>query len=300
LRGWIIYNAFLGTKFTQQAQQLIAAAEKLGVTLEPKASTEVLYLASSEGFQLLSGEALPDFVLFWDKDIRLAQALEGMGVRLFNTSRAIELCDDKSLTHFALQKAGIPMPDTIFVPKTYEGIGYGNAAFLENAAAALSFPIVVKEWFGSFGQQVYLANNLEELYEIVARTAPKPLLLQKMVKSSVGRDVRLNVVGGQVVVSMYRTAKSGDFRSNITNGGSAVTYTPTREETKLAEECCRILGLDFGGVDILFGERGPVVCEVNSNAHMKNIRDVTGIDVAEYIAAHIVREIYGERGCVIR
>ncbi|MBQ9938736.1 MAG: hypothetical protein IJO96_04310, partial [Oscillospiraceae bacterium] len=52
-----------------------------------------------------------------------------------------------------------------------------------------------------------------------------------------------------------------------------------------------LLGLDFGGVDILFGENGPIVCEVNSNAHMKNIRDVTGIDVAEHIAAHIANEM---------
>ena len=291
MRGWIVYNAFLGAKFTQQAEQLIAAAEKQGITLEPKANTELLYLVSSGGFRLLSGEPLPDFVLFWDKDIRLAQMLEGMGIRLFNSAKAVALCDDKSLTHLALQKAGIPMPDTIFVPKTFEGIGYNKTEFLSAAAEALGFPMVVKEWFGSFGQQVYLAENISALEEILHRTSPKPLLLQKLVKNSAGRDARLNVVGGKVVASMYRTAKTGDFRSNVTNGGTAVAYTHTDEECSLAKECCRVLGLDFGGVDILFGENGPIVCEVNSNAHMKNIRDVTGIDVAEHIAAHIANEM---------
>ena len=52
-------------------------------------------------------------------------------------------------------------------------------------------------------------------------------------------------------------------------------YTPTKEQEKLAIKTCQVLGLDFAGVDILFGENDePIVCEVNSNAHFKNITDV--------------------------
>ena len=51
------------------------------------------------------------------------------------------------------------------------------------------------------------------------------------------------------------------------------------------------MGLDFAGVDILFGEDGPVVCEVNSNAHMKNIYDCTGIDVSDFIIRYVIREM---------
>ncbi|MFW5676022.1 MAG: ATP-grasp domain-containing protein, partial [Acetivibrio ethanolgignens] len=60
-------------------------------------------------------------------------------------------------------------------------------------------------------------------------------------------------------------------------------YEPTEEEKRLAVRACQALGLDFAGVDILFGEAGPVVCEVNSNAHFKNIYDCTGVNVAEHI-----------------
>ena len=55
---------------------------------------------------------------------------------------------------------------------------------------------------------------------------------------------------------------------------------------------CRALGLDFAGVDVLFGEDGaPVVCEVNSNPHFKTTLDCTGVDLAAEIVAHIVRTL---------
>jgi len=42
----------------------------------------------------------------------------------------------------------------------------------------------------------------------------------------------------------------------------------------------------------MFGKEGePVLCEVNSNAHFKNIYDCTGVNVAESILDYIVKSI---------
>ena len=42
----------------------------------------------------------------------------------------------------------------------------------------------------------------------------------------------------------------------------------------------------------MFGEAGePLLCEVNSNAHIKNILDLTGINIAEKIMAYILKEV---------
>ena len=69
-------------------------------------------------------------------------------------------------------------------------------------------------------------------------------------------------------------------------------YTPTDEQVKVATEACRVLGLDFGGVDLLFGvDDAPILCEVNSNAHIKNILSCTGINVAEHILRHILSQM---------
>lgn len=295
MTGWLITNAFLHThKFTEINLWLVDAAKKAGIDLTIKTNAEVLVqLDSKNTIAYKADEAdRPDFILFWDKDVRLAEYLELKGLPVFNSSRSIAICDDKSLTHLYLQRAGIKMPKTILAPMTYSNIGYTKTEFLEQVIEELSFPMVVKECFGSFGQQVYLVHNYMELEEKVKEIQPKPMLFQEFIETSKGKDVRLQVVGDQVVASMYRYSDNGDFRANITNGGKMKPYNPTKEQKDLAVRCCKILGLDFAGVDILFGENDePIVCEVNSNAHFKNIYDCTGVNVADFIMDYIRKEL---------
>jgi ribosomal protein S6--L-glutamate ligase len=156
----------------------------------------------------------------------------------------------------------------------------------------LSWPIIIKECFGSFGQQVYLVYNKQELKDIVTNIGAKPMLFQEFIQSSKGKDLRLQVVGSQVVAAMYRYSDNGDFRANITGGGKMKAYEPTQRQIDLAVESCKILGLDFAGVDILFGkDKEPIICEVNSNAHFKNIYDCTGVNVADSILAYIIKRL---------
>ena len=218
--------------------------------------------------------------------------LERLGYKVFNSSRAIELCDDKSLTHLALMNENIPMPRTILSPMTYSTVGYTNYSFLEKVKSSLSFPLVLKEVFGSFGRQVYLVKDEKELESMVRERKDTPLLFQEYIKSSKGKDIRLQVVGNEVVAAMYRYNDSGDFRANLSNGGKMKNYLPKAKEKELAIKCCKILGLDFAGVDLLFGEKEePIVCEVNSNAHFKNITNITGINISDHIIKHILKSI---------
>lgn len=295
MTGWLIINGFLhSSKFNEIHKWLLDAAKKHNIELEIKSNDAVLISLSEDinFIEQIPVNRRPEFVLFWDKDIRLAQALEKMGLQVFNSSESIARCDDKSLTHLLLSKEHIPMPETIIAPMTYPNIGYTDSSFLETVENRLQYPIVIKECFGSFGQQVYLVHNRSELEEQVRTLQGKPFLFQKFISYSAGRDVRLQVVGEQVVASMYRYASDGDFRANITNGGSMKPYEPTEEEKKLAIRCCKILGLDFAGVDLLFGENETMlVCEVNSNAHFKNIYDCTGVNTADYIIKYIIEHI---------
>lgn len=277
IKGWLVVNGFLNSnKFNEIYDWLKAAFEKRGHTIEVYTNTE---LASVDDIRYK-----PDFVLFWDKDIPLAKRLEKIGLKLFNSSKAIENCDNKALTYIELENK-VPMPETIIAPMTYRNIGYNNTDFVYDAIKKLGLPLVIKECYGSFGQQVYLAESTDEALNIVRNTR-EPLIFQKFIAESRGRDIRINMVGGKAVTAMMRYNES-DFRANITNGGSMVPYTPDGNETALAEKVCKILELDFGGVDILFSERGPLVCEVNSNAHFKNIYDCTGVNVADCIVEHV-------------
>ena len=285
MTGLLVVNEFLHSgKFNEIHGWLIEAAGELGIRLQLKTNAQLMLILAANPMTRLA-----DFILFWDKDIRLAYYLEQLGYPVFNSSKAIEICDDKSLTYLTLINAGIKMPRTVVAPKTFENIGYTNYRFVTEAAELLGYPIIVKECFGSFGQQVYKAENAEELMELVQRIGTKPFLFQEFIHSSSGKDLRLQVVGGGVIAAMERNSDNGDFRANLTLGGSMIKYKPTVDQCELALHCCEEIGLDFAGVDLLFGEDDQMyVCEINSNAHFKNIYDCTGVNAAQSIMKHIL------------
>ena len=281
MKGWLVVNEFLqNQKFSELTKLFLCAAKKANVSLSVYTNAELL----ADTKELLKQR--PDFVLFWDKDIVLGNYLEAQGIPLYNSVDAIRLCDDKRLTHIALMREGIPSPRTIMAPMTYPNIGFTNHDFFEYVERELSYPFVVKEAFGSFGEQVYLVRDRKELQQRIQGTSTTELLFQEYIPESRGRDVRLQVVGDRVVASMYRYSDT-DFRANVTAGGKMKNYTPSKEESSLALRAARAVGADFAGVDLLFGAEGPLVCEVNSNAHFKNIQTCTGVPVAEEIIQYL-------------
>ena len=297
--GWLIYNGGLKTPKYMELNELYAtAAKKLGIHLELVANDELYSCIEDGQVALKTPKHLdsPTFILFLDKDIRLAKQLEKLGYRLFNSSEVIENCDDKMLTSQILAGHGIQMPKTLFAPLYFYGTGTGepNSSFTLTLEKELGYPLVIKEAFGSFGAQVYLVHNREELLAKQKEVIYKPHLYQEFIQSSIGRDVRIYVVGDQVVASMYRHSET-DFRANISNGGAMQPYTPNEAFCQMAINATKALGADFTGVDLLFGENEePILCEVNSNAHIKNIYDCTGIDVAEFIFKHILERLNHE------
>lgn len=57
----------------------------------------------------------------------------------------------------------IPLIPTIAAPMTYANIGYTKLDFLDKVIETLEFPMIIKECFGSFGMQVYIARDKEDL-----------------------------------------------------------------------------------------------------------------------------------------
>ena len=306
--GLLVTNAFLRTeKFTEHYEWLEKAAKAYSMDLSIVCNTDLIFPLCNNDTK--TGRELEqkverlvqenDFVLYWDKDIPLGNMLQTCckkhNVPVFNSIEAISLSDNKYETYCRLWEwnqnceAGeeIPILPTIAAPMTYPNVGYTNTEFVEPILSALGLPVVIKECFGSFGQQVYLASTRKEAVEITRRLAGKPFLYQWYQKESCGRDVRLQVVGDRVVAAMYRFSEH-DFRANVTNGGQMEQYAPSAEECALAVRTVKALGLDFAGVDLLFSKgKAKVVCEVNSNAHFKNIYTCTGVNTAECIMEYI-------------
>lgn len=267
MKGILAVNHFLNTqKFNTLHSYLLKSAKRCGISLELKTNLELSLEVPDT-----------DFVLFWDKDTNLAARIEKMGIPVFNSAKSIALCDDKAKTYIALDGV-VRQPKTIVAPKTYFKADFSE--FVDGAVKILGLPLVFKECFGSFGEQVWLCRSKQE---IMSHITEKPFILQEFIAVSSGHDVRIEVVGGRAVAAVRRENKK-DFRANVTNGGTMLKYEPTDEEKKIAAKACSALGLTFGGVDIL---DGGLVCEVNSNAHIINIMNCTGIEIAPMIFEEI-------------
>lgn len=271
MTGILIVNHFLNSgKYNELHTHLISSAKKMNINLILKTNLE-----------LAAEDIKADFILFWDKDINLAKRLEKQGLPVYNSASSIALCDDKAKTFIELDGI-VPQPKTLIAPKCFFRVDMGE--FVTRAIDILGLPVVFKECFGSFGEQVYLCNSFEN---IMSHISEKPFILQEYIKESSGRDARLEIVGSKCVSAVKRENKN-DFRSNVTNGGIMTPYTPCDGEVAAAVKACKQLGLTFGGVDIL--ENG-MVCEVNSNAHIINIMNSTGIDIAPLIFNEILENI---------
>ena len=290
MQGWLVVNGYLKSeKFEEIYSWLIAAAEKEGMSLR-KVPNDQLDSILPANPQDINWAGRPDFVLFWDKDVKLAKLLEREGFKVFNCAEGIEACDDKALTFIKLKNKNIKMPKTFIAPMTFDK-EYQDYTFVLQVEGSLGYPMVIKENKGSFGEQVYLVKNYYDALEKIKAIGHDEFIMQEYIESSKGRDVRIHVVGDKVVTAMERINEK-DFRANVTNGGRMKEYTPTKEQRSMAVEVCKELGLDFAGVDIMFGkENEPILCEVNSNAHFKNIFDCTGINVAEHIMKYIKDKI---------
>lgn len=275
------------------------------------------------GMRLDESFSHADFFVYFDKDKYVSSLLEKAGKRVFDLHETIRLCDDKGDTYIELAAGGFPVPKTIFAPLCYSQNLKTPEEFFEVAEKELSYPMIVKESYGSMGKGVYKAENRAELETIQEKLKTVPHLLQKYEGARHGTDMRVIVVGGKAAAAMLRINEN-DFRSNIALGGRgikvdfagatrAASVTGTTgaagkveacennenseysEFITLAERAARYLKADYCGVDLLFDKNGkPIICEVNSNAFFGEIEKVTGVNVARLYAEYIVKTVKTE------
>lgn len=211
---------------------------------------------------------------------------EVSGVFSVNESIAISRSRDKLRAHQLLARKGVGMPIT----------GYAHSADATNELIEFvgGAPLIVKLMESTHGQGIVLAETEKAAEGVINafRGLNANFLVQEYIKEANGSDIRCFVVGDRVVAAMQRTAKEGDFRSNLHRGGTASQIKLTPEERTLAIKAAKVMGLDVAGVDIIRSERGPLVLEVNSSPGLEGIERVTSKDVADKIIQ------YAEKHCI--
>jgi len=200
--------------------------------------------------------------------------LSALGVPVWNTPRAVEAAVDKYLTLSLLERRGIP------VPRTWAGQTAEQAL---RAFDQLGGDVVVKPLFGSEGRGLSRISDPElawRCFHALERIG-SVLYLQKWIRHP-GHDLRLFVLKGRVLGAMRRTARLGEWRTNVAVGGSAEAWRPDPAAERLALAATDAVGAVFAGVDLIEDlDRGELVAlEVNAAPGWRALARVTGVDVA--------------------
>jgi ribosomal protein S6--L-glutamate ligase len=208
----------------------------------------------------------------------VVRQFEMMGVYTVVTTDALLRARDKRTALQYLAANQVAVPDSVFTAMPDN---------VENALHVLGdrFPVVIKMVNGTQGQGVILGESqhaAQSMAEALIRLREE-ILLQRFIEESKGCDVRVFVVGGKVVATMERSARNGEFRSNLHRGASAKKTKLTTEERDLAIRAADLMGLQVAGVDILRSHNGPLVLEVNASPGLEGIEGTTGIDIAGHI-----------------
>lgn len=202
---------------------------------------------------------------------------EMMGVASLNESVAISRSRDKLRSLQLLSRKGLGLPIT--------GFAHSTKMTQDLIKLVGGAPLVIKLLEGTQGKGVVLAETDGAAESVIDafREMDANILVQEFIREAGGSDIRCFVIGDEVVASMMRTAKDGEFRSNLHRGGSATIINITPEERQAAIDATKALGLNVAGVDMLRSNRGPLIMEVNSSPGLRGIETATGIDVAGMI-----------------
>jgi RimK family alpha-L-glutamate ligase len=109
------------------------------------------------------------------------------------------------------------------------------------------------------------------------------------------RDLRVYIVDGEIIGAMYRYAPEGDWRTNVALGGDVLNATDEmpEEARETALYAAEVMELDYVGVDLIEGDDGWFVLEVNPTAGFKGLYKATNRSPAPFIAKVAIEQAGG-------
>jgi RimK family alpha-L-glutamate ligase len=276
------------------ARELLIELMKRGASSVYLRLPKLSSYASSNGLKILYGRSFRDDLdgaiirglgiipsietLF--KRISTLKQLELMGKTVINPPDSILLARDKYRASQRLALSGIPVPETIIT----------EDLFLVPPIVREWGKVVMKPLMGSMGYGSTLVTDPDVAFMIAKawQSYGQPFLLQKYTRKY-DRDLRIFVVGDEVLGGIYRYAPSHTWKTNVTQGGKVSKASLDNELRELALKATSVLGLKYSGVDVGESDDGYVVYEVNTMPNWQGFTLGTGLSPAGKIAELVIK-----------
>lgn len=279
-KGHLIYNKFESIRNKWLVKHYIEEAAKLGLELELLIEEHIDMYVDEDGLKIkYKGVFMdrPEFVIMRTRHTHLAYFYEHMGARVFNNSKVHYITNDKMNGYVFAKSLGI---DVLATEVKYD---------LDEDEENIPYPFVFKPLDGKGGLNVFLIQNMEDYKEAFIINKERPYLRQE-VASEVGKDLRIYIIGGEVVCAYLRTS-NGDFRSNFCLGGNATRYELGEAEKAIVEKVVSNLDVDYIGLDLLFHNGKPVFNEMENVVGARMVYDGSDLDIVGMYLAYIVKQL---------
>lgn len=201
---------------------------------------------------------------------------ENLGIYSVQSAPGLRAASNKFHTLQICSRYGIKTPKTVYAKYS------NNIDFLIDKVGGI--PFVLKYNSGSQGAGVMLMETRKSAISTIQGLLKNKadFILQEYIESK-GQDIRAIVINDKVVASYMRTAPKGDFRSNMSMGGTGKKISLSAEDENICIQASKAIGLEVSGVDLIKDSKGNTYLgEINGNPGMK-IQKVTGINIGAHI-----------------
>jgi glutamate carboxypeptidase len=264
--------ALVGRDTSTTNVELVAAWRALGLKIALVAPHELCDWLKPGDIVLGRLDVLPTVDAVEPGLLDLLRA-EWQGFRVLNNASALAAAHDKLLTARLLSKASLPQPRTAHLAP--------GGPFPD-----VRPPLVLKPRLGSWGVDVVRCETDADLAEALPEVRARPwfrrrgALVQALVETD-SRDLRLVVANGKVIGAARRIAAPGEWRTNISLGGTLVPLEAPADAAALGIAAAQAIGADLVGIDLLPTPNGYLVLELNGAADFELVYSPPGRDIFE-------------------
>ncbi len=212
---------------------------------------DTLYIKPDNMFRHIPEIKAADVLLF-PRQWQVNGLVHALGKAIFPSQATYYLGQDKvEMTRGLMAACPQMVPRTEICPK--HGVDFYRLA------DTLGLPFVCKEPKASCGLGVYKIESEADFRYYEGRT--QVIYAQELL--DIDRDLRVVVVGDQVIAAYWRVGDGTGFHNNLARGGHVVRENIPEFAVQKTLDLARQLGIDYAGFDLAVTPEGIYILEFN-------------------------------------
>jgi ribosomal protein S6--L-glutamate ligase len=206
--------------------------------------------------------------------LAVVSQLELLGVPVLNGAYGIAASRNKMRSLQLLAAGGVHVPRTVMASDP--------SGLKEMVRLVGGVPVLVKLLSANEKSGVMLCESLESREAALEAILGlgQNIVVQQYLRGAKGRDLRVIVVGGEVVAAMRRDAPAGRFSRTLRRGAQFERAELPPAYARAAVDAARVLRLEVCAVDMLDVRGRPLVFEVNGSPSIREAEAACDVDVA--------------------